>query len=55
MWADELDHVQRHQLTQAYILRKRIEAKCMANALVNAMNSEKEISSDEMLAMMGFG
>lgn len=55
MWADELDHVQRHQLTQAYILRKRTEAKCLANALVNALCSDKEVSSDEMLAMMGFG
>jgi len=55
MWSDDLDHVQRHQLTQSYILRKRTEAKCLANAIVNAMYGEKEVSSDEMLAMMGFG
>lgn len=47
--------MQRHQLTQAYILRKRTEAKCLANAIVNAMNGEREVSSDELLSMMGMG
>ena len=32
--------------------RKRAEAKCMANTLVNALYGEREVSSDELLAIM---
>lgn len=35
------------------MLRTRTEAKVYAQAMVNAMYAEREVSSDELLGMMG--
>lgn len=48
MWSDELDHVQKHRLIQAYMLRTRMEAKTYAQAFINEMYGDREESgSDE--------